>query len=1123
MSKKLAFWIALVLLSLGSATFAIRNFSKALPIVSLDLRMDRSQALRSARALASRSHWGPESGFRQAASFGVDDTVQTFVELEGGGKEAFTQMIKQGLYAAYTWRVRHFKEGETHETLIRFTPAGEPYGFRERLRETDPGPSLPESDARRIAEHQAAEQWHVDLAAYKPAESSKEVRPSGRTDHTFVYERVAEKVKAGRYRLRLVVSGDRLTELTHFLKVPEAFARRYEEMRSANNAIAFGAVAAVAVLYFIGACIVGLFLLMRSGWLVWRPPLLWGVGIALVQALASINEWPLAWMRYDTALPGGTFLLQRVVSTLGELILNTFLLSLSFMAAESLGRKAFPNHPQLWRLWSREAASSVAVAGRTAGGYLLTGFEFGYIVGFYFLVSRLFHWWTPSDSLVDPDILATYVPWLSAVAPSLQAGFWEESLFRAVPIAGAALLGNRFGNRRAWIVAALLVEALVFGSAHANYASEPPYSRLVELIGPSLVWGIVYLNFGLLPSVITHFLFDLILFALPLFTSSAPGVRIDQVAVGLCALVPLGVVVAARLRTRAWSWLPDSLRNRAWTPPAPAAAELEPAGESIPEARIGAGRLRLLWALGLVGLVAWAAGGFSPGDAPPLRIGREEARARALSAVAAQGFHVSPKWQALTSVESDPGLDDRFVWRTAGRATYHALMGRYLNTPGWKVRIVTFRGDVAERAEEWQVTLAAGGAVTRVQHRLPQGRPAPSLAEPDARALAHHAVRERLGLDPDRLKEVSAVQSHLPARHDWVFTFSDTVSGRLPQGELRLSIEIAGDQVVDAYRFVYVPEDWQRKDRGDQSLIGVLGVIRALFLAVLIVGGAVIAVIRWSRGAFPVRFSVLVYAPLLLVMMGQALNNWPEFESRFSTAQPWQLQQTIAVMSLVLSHLIFAALIALLAGIAHGSIQSARAGRNDAPLALGIPAGATASGTLTLIALGALATMPRWPNVTLARAYVPVLAEMLGPASGLVVRSATLMIVLLGVHHLTAGWTRRRLLWGALLVLSGAFVGLTGAPSPALWLEQGLVTGLLVLVLYAGALRFDLAMVPLAVGTVSALGLIRAALRQGHPAALPGCLLGAALTFLVAWWWTSALRGPSPEPVASPVPEPSPV
>src|SRR5206468_1326467 len=85
-----------------------------------------------------------------------------------------------------------------------------------------------------------------------------------------------------------------------------------------------------------------------------------------------------------------------------------------------------------------------------------------------------------------------------------------------------------------------------------------------------------------------------------------------------------------------------------------------------------------------------------------------------------------------------------------------------------------------------------------------------------------------------------------------------------------------------------------------------------------------------------------------------------------------------------------------------------------------------------------------------------------------------------------------------------------GAPSPALWLEQGLVTGLLVLVLYAGALRFDLAMVPLAVGTVSALGLIRAALRQGHLAALPGCLLGAALTFLVAWWWTSALRGPPP-------------
>ena len=35
--------------------------------------------------------------------------------------------------------------------------------------------------------------------------------------------------------------------------------------------------------------------------------------------------------------------------------------------------------------------------------------------------------------LLHPDVLATYAPWLSAIANSFQAGFWEEALFRAVP------------------------------------------------------------------------------------------------------------------------------------------------------------------------------------------------------------------------------------------------------------------------------------------------------------------------------------------------------------------------------------------------------------------------------------------------------------------------------------------------------------------------------------------------------------------------------------------------------------------------------------------------------------------------------------------------------------------
>ena len=139
--RRPAVWIAFTLVSLASAVVAVRYFPRAFSIVALDITMDREQALARARELMTRDPLGPPD-YRQAASFTLDGETQTFVELEGGGKDAFTAMLRSGLYSAYTWQVRQFKEGETHETTIRFTPEGTPYGFVEKLKEDAPGAAL---------------------------------------------------------------------------------------------------------------------------------------------------------------------------------------------------------------------------------------------------------------------------------------------------------------------------------------------------------------------------------------------------------------------------------------------------------------------------------------------------------------------------------------------------------------------------------------------------------------------------------------------------------------------------------------------------------------------------------------------------------------------------------------------------------------------------------------------------------------------------------------------------------------------------------------------------------------------------------------------------------------------
>jgi len=657
MLRKTEFWIVAVGLSGLASWFTIWGFPLAFPLVTLDLRMDRAGALRAAQELAARHDWGPP-GFRQAAQFDLDYTVQAFVELEAGGNEAFARLLEEGLYHPYTWRIRHFRTQETTETLVRFTPAGEPYGFREKLPEDQEGAALSSEAAREVAE-QGANAWPVELAEFVLVESSREVRPSERVDHVFVYERPDRSLGEGRYRLRLAVSGDRLTELTHFVEVPEAFQRRYGEMRSLNNAIAGGASVAIVVLLGIGGCGVGLFVLLRKRWVTWKQALAWGLVVGALESATYLGFWPLLWMQYDTAVSATNFTVQHLALALAQFLAIAAMTTLFFMAAESLTRLAFPEHIQIWKLWSAPAVSSPSVLGRTVAGYLLVAAFAAYEVALYFVARKSLGWWNPSGALSDPNVLASYFPWLTAVGLSLRAGVTEECLFRAVPLASAALLGRRFGRPRLWIVGALLLQAVLFGAGHANYPAQPAYARLVELILPAVGWGVLYLAFGLLPCIVCHFAVDVVFIGLPIFASAAPTAWIHQSIIVLLTLVPFWVVLAARIRRGRWSAIDENVLNRAWAPPAPPLRPEEP----TVAVTTGLGRHTrvALIAGGCVGLAAWALIGPFKNDAPPLQVGRAEATAAARQALEGRGIQLGAEWRELSTAEGSVALVDRFV------------------------------------------------------------------------------------------------------------------------------------------------------------------------------------------------------------------------------------------------------------------------------------------------------------------------------------------------------------------------------------------------------------------------------------------------------------------------------
>jgi len=179
-----------------SAVFAWRLFPQALPLINLDVKMTRDDAVDRAGALAGKLDLAPADA-RRAALFTHDGATQNFVELDAGGKPRFAELLASHVYAPYWWEVRLFKPGETAEARMRFRPDGSPYGFQLKVPEAQPGAALDEIAARAIAETRAREDWAIDFAPYKLIEHSDVRRSGGRVDHAFVYEREHETVDSG--------------------------------------------------------------------------------------------------------------------------------------------------------------------------------------------------------------------------------------------------------------------------------------------------------------------------------------------------------------------------------------------------------------------------------------------------------------------------------------------------------------------------------------------------------------------------------------------------------------------------------------------------------------------------------------------------------------------------------------------------------------------------------------------------------------------------------------------------------------------------------------------------------------------------------------------------------------
>lgn len=911
-------WILGAVLSLVAAVAAVQLLNARIPALDVKIEFSREEALQAAAELQHR-RFPDLTTSREATHFARDQMLQTYIELEGGGLEAFRKLIDDPNFAPFAWNLRRFTPQQQEEFRASYTPTGEPLSFNYEMPQDAEGSALEAEAARTLAEQEALAFIGERFNGYAPFDAKQVTQPNGRVDHTFTYQHKSLALGEARPRLNLVVRGDRVTRIQPFNHIPHEFYMRFGEMRQLNQLISQYSSYAMAILFVIGGVIGGGIWLYRKHQLKW----LTGAKLALVVTVgvsaAMLASLPARWMSYQTTDSVASFIQKQAQEVGLYLVFATAIFATIFAVAEGLSRKAFAGHPRLFSFYTKASAASPQALGRIGGGYIWTGFFLLYAIGFILLMQQL-GGWSPRDLGVDPNILSSWRPALGPIFQALQAATWEECLFRAIPLASAMLIGRHFGKEKLFVITALILQAVIFAGAHANYPQLPGYSRLLELLIPSLVFGLVFLRFGLVPCITAHFLYDLVLMSSPLFTAEGDGLFIDRVLVVAAGLTPLGILLAARLRVGRWQTMPAEAYNGK-PPPGEGDAVVD---DSAPASELNLKALQLptrfawpLLGLGLV-LVMTSLAMKKPSPLDEFSASKAEVIAYADQLMAERGVVPSDGWRRAAVIEDVAHEQKRYVWHEAsdtdsGRKLFYQLLGSYLDQPYWTVSYHKFDGPVETRQETWKVWLTPSGELVSIARTLPEAEAGAELSREEAIALAKKRIAENGWTDPAKLEVTTASENQRPERLDWHIEFADRQAYEYENSYAFIWFDIAGDQVVAHGRSITVPEAHKRENAEKTSAKTPWKIATSVCLAGLIIVALVgFFYRRRNRGQFmilaPLPWCLLISAAFLL---GSGL--WAHTSIlAFQTTVSLEAQWIGAIVALAIGAM-FIALIALLA------------------------------------------------------------------------------------------------------------------------------------------------------------------------------------------------------------------
>lgn len=520
-------------------------YDAAFPAAAIDLELSRAEIRERAEAYVRDRGIEPDT-FRSALTFEADGGAAVFLQ-RVRGLEATSRFAREQL-ALWNWRIRWFRSGERDEYRIRLTPDGGPLRFQRLIPEAAAGDSLSQDSARTVAARFVRAELGLDLGEWRLEDQSTEVRDN-RVDHTFTWKRRGSEIEwrpedpeagTASIELRVEVQGSEIGGFARYLDVPEKFQREQSKATSVGQLLSLISLGLMGILVIVAVVLA--IRRYKDDRIRWRPGLVVGGIVGVVVLLSGLLGFPLIKAGYPTEMEFSTFVAITVIgSVLAALVLG-LAIAVTAAAGESLGEETFPGGLNAFRDWAAGHLFTGAAGREVLRGYAVGLAFLGYITLFYLIGRRYVGVWLPAEG-PHSQLLGMYLPWLVPLLVALQASLSEEFLLR--------LFGVSLVKRYLKVTfLALLIPAMIWAFGHSTYPVFPVYVRGIELTIAGLVFGWIFIRYGLVTMLVAHFAIDAILLAMPFLRASGGSYVGYGVAALLIAALPLIVPILSARRRR---------------------------------------------------------------------------------------------------------------------------------------------------------------------------------------------------------------------------------------------------------------------------------------------------------------------------------------------------------------------------------------------------------------------------------------------------------------------------------------------------------------------------------------------------------------------------------------------